>query len=82
MNKIRILLFATLRQQAGTKAIDLEVPDGTNVRAIKEQLGREFPALRDSMGTVLTAVNREFAFEDAVIPANGEVALFPPVSGG
>ena len=32
--------------------------------------------------TVVVAINREFAFDDALIPAGGEVALFPPVSGG
>ena len=82
MNRIRILLFATLRQRAGAKAIEIELPDQANVHALKEQVGREFPALRESMETVVTAINREFAFEDALIPANGEIALFPPVSGG
>jgi len=32
--------------------------------------------------TVVVSINREFAFDEAVIPANGEIALFPPVSGG
>jgi molybdopterin converting factor small subunit len=38
--------------------------------------------LTESLKTVVVAINREFAFDDALIPAGGEVALFPPVSGG
>jgi molybdopterin converting factor small subunit len=28
------------------------------------------------------SINREFAFDDSVVPENAEVAMFPPVSGG
>jgi molybdopterin converting factor small subunit len=31
---------------------------------------------------VLISVNQEYAFDEAIIPADAEVALFPPVSGG
>jgi molybdopterin converting factor subunit 1 len=82
MSSVRVLLFATLRQLAGAKAIEIEIPDGMNVGAFKEKVGRDFPALKPSMGTVLIAINREFAFDDAIVPAGGEIALFPPVSGG
>ena len=76
------MFFATLRQRAGTKALDVDIPEGMDVRGLKEQLSRDFPDLRESMTTVVIAINREFAFEEAIIPAGGEVALFPPVSGG
>jgi molybdopterin converting factor subunit 1 len=82
MNRIKVMFFATLRQRAGTKALDVDIPEGMDVRGLKEQLSRDFPDLRESMTTVVIAINREFAFEEAIIPAGGEVALFPPVSGG
>ncbi len=82
MSKVKVLLFATLRQLAGTKAIEVEIPEGTDVRALKEQLSREHPALKESLTRVLVAINREYAFDDAIVPANSEVGLFPPVSGG
>jgi molybdopterin converting factor small subunit len=34
------------------------------------------------MASVLFTINREYAFDDALVPPNAEVALFPPVSGG
>ena len=77
-----MLFFATLRQRAGTKEIELEVPEALDVRGLRQRLADEFPDLQSSLGTVLVSINREYAFEEAVIPLNAEVALFPPVSGG
>jgi molybdopterin synthase catalytic subunit len=82
MNKIRILFFATLRERAGMKLLELEVPPGMTVHALKEKLAGDFPDLRESMGTVLVSINKEFSLDEAVIPPQAEVALFPPVSGG
>jgi molybdopterin converting factor subunit 1 len=82
MNKIKLLFFATLRQRAGMKSIELDIPEDMDVGGLKEHISQAYPALQESMRTVLIAINREYAFEDAVIPAGGEVALFPPVSGG
>ena len=82
MNKIRVLFFATLRQAAGMKTLDLEIPDQLSVRDLLEMLGRDYPSLKEPLKTVVVAINREFAFEDALIPAGSDVGLFPPVSGG
>ena len=82
MNKVKVLLFATLRDRAGFKELELSIPDGLDVRGFKDQLGRDYPNLKVSLETALISVNRQYAFDDDVIPTNGEVALFPPVSGG
>jgi molybdopterin converting factor subunit 1 len=82
MNRIRVLFFATLRQRAGRKSLDLEIPEEMNVQGLRDQLSRDYPALREPLETVVVAINREFAFDNAVIPPEGEVAFFPPVSGG
>jgi molybdopterin converting factor small subunit len=34
------------------------------------------------MKSVLTTIDREYAFDEAVIPSSAEIAMFPPVSGG
>ena len=77
-----MLFFATLRQRVGTKEIQLEVPEALDVRGLRQRLAGEFPNLQSSLGTVLVSINREYAFEEALIPLNAEIALFPPVSGG
>ena len=82
MNKIKILFFANLRDRAGTRAMDLEIPEGMTVQGLKDHIARKFPALQESMKSVLITINREYAFDEAVIPQNAELAMFPPVSGG
>jgi len=82
MNKVKVLLFATLRDRAGAKELDLSVPDGLDVKGLKDQLGREYPNLKIPLETAVISINRQYAFDEDIIPANGEVALFPPVSGG
>ncbi len=82
MSKIRLLFFATLRDRAGTKTAEMEVPPGTTVGQLKDRIAQEYPGLGPSLHTALIAVNREYAAEDLVLPGDADVALFPPVSGG
>ncbi len=82
MNRVKILFFASLRDKAGAKQIELTLADDANVRDLKDQLGSEYPNLKQSLATVLVAINREYAFDGNRIPAGAEIGLFPPVSGG
>ncbi|MFL7868049.1 MAG: molybdopterin converting factor subunit 1 [Anaerolineales bacterium] len=82
MNKIKVLFFATLRDRAGTKSLDIEISEETTVKGLKDRITREFPSLEQSMESVVISINREFAFDESIVPANAEVAMFPPVSGG
>jgi molybdopterin converting factor subunit 1 len=82
MNRIKLLFFATLRDRAGTRSVELDIPTDLTVQGLKEKIAIEYPNLRESMSSVLITINREYAFNDAVIPQNAELAMFPPVSGG
>ncbi len=82
MNKMRVQLFASLRDAAGARSIDLEMPTGATVADLKTVLFTGYPALARWQDTVKVAVAREYAEDDQVIPANAEIALIPPVSGG
>jgi molybdopterin converting factor subunit 1 len=82
MNRVKLLFFATLRDRAGTKALELDVPSGLTVQGLKEKLAQEYPNLKESMKSVLITINREYAFDEAIIPPDAELAMFPPVSGG
>lgn len=79
---VKILFFATLRDRAGTKSLEIEIPEGTTVQGLKNQIARDYPNLKQSMQAVLISINREYAFDDAIVADNAEVAMFPPVSGG
>ena len=82
MNRIKLLFFATIRDKAGTKSMDLDIPNEMTVKQLKEQLASEYPNLKDSLKAILISVNQEYVFDEASIPSNAEVALVPPVSGG
>jgi molybdopterin converting factor subunit 1 len=82
MNRIKLLFFATIRDRAGTKSMELDVPMDLTVEGLKQMISEEYPNLKDSMKSVLITINREYAFDEAVIPQNAEMAMFPPVSGG
>jgi molybdopterin converting factor subunit 1 len=80
--RVKLLFFATLRDRAGMKSLELEIPEGMTVQELKQRISADYPNLKQSMETVLISVNKEYAFDEAVLPPNAEVAMFPPVSGG
>jgi molybdopterin converting factor subunit 1 len=82
MNHIKLLFFATIRDRMGVRSLEMDIPVDMNVQGLKEKLSKDYPALKESMKSVLISINQEYSFDDAVIPLNAEIALFPPVSGG
>ena len=82
MNRIKLLFFATIRDRAGTKSMELDVPENLTVQGLKDKIAEEYPNLKDSMKSVLITIDREYAFDEAIIPQGAEMAMFPPVSGG
>lgn len=82
MNNIKLMFFATLRDRAGTKSAEMQIPEDMTVAGLKDRIAEIYPNLKPALESALIAVNREYADEEALLPANAEVAFFPPVSGG
>ena len=82
MNHIKLLFFATIRDRAGTKSLEIDIPADMTILGLKDKLSTDYPNLKDSMKSVLITINREYAFDEAVVPANAEIGRFQPVSGG
>lgn len=81
--KLNVLLFATLKDRAGTNRLVLELPDETaTVARVKDVIASDYPALAPSMPSAVGAINQEFAEMSDIIREGDEVAFFPPVSGG
>jgi molybdopterin converting factor subunit 1 len=80
--RVKILFFANLRELVGVKEISMDLVEGTRVDEVKSILCQEYPNLKRAMESILVAVNKEYAFDEEVVPAGAEVAFFPPVSGG
>jgi molybdopterin converting factor subunit 1 len=79
---IRVLLFASLADLAGTREINLSSGGFTDVDSIFKKLAGDFPSLQARRSSVLVALNSEFATLDSPVKDGDEVAFFPPVSGG
>ncbi len=62
--------------------MEMDIPADMIILQLKEKLGADYPNLKESMKSVLITINREYAFDEAIVPAGAEIALFPPVSGG
>ncbi|MDQ6778940.1 MAG: molybdopterin converting factor subunit 1 [Actinomycetota bacterium] len=75
--KVRIRLFAGLRERAGASEVELDLPEQARVRDALDQLR----AITSDVPVVM-AVNQEYADEEAILRAGDELALIPPVSGG
>jgi MoaE-MoaD fusion protein len=75
--RVRVRLFAGLRERAGAARRELELEDGATVADVwaKLDLGNEPEGL-------LYAVGREYAERDRALVDGDEVAVIPPVSGG
>lgn len=80
---LKILLFASLREQAGESELKIEPPRGGRVRDVYAHLLQSFPGLPPDPDRVLAAVNECHVDDwDAAVSDGDEVAFFPPVSGG
>lgn len=82
MNHIKLLFFATIRDRAGNKSLEMDIPLDMTIQGLKDKLASDIPTLKDSMKSVLVTINREYAFDEAIVPADAEIGMFPPVSGG
>jgi molybdopterin converting factor subunit 1 len=80
--KIRVKCFAAAREIVGTGELVVELPEGSTLTQLLEQVRRLFPRLEGLAGSLLFSVNREYAPFDKKLAAGDEVALIPPVSGG
>jgi molybdopterin synthase catalytic subunit len=80
--RIRVRLFATQRELAGTREVGLDVPDGATVADAWDALVGRFPALGPGRDFVRFARNGAYADETTGLHDGDEVAMIPPVSGG
>jgi molybdopterin converting factor subunit 1 len=80
---ITVLLFATLKDYAGTNSLSLMLPrEQATLSDLRNALAAEHPPLAELLQSAVAAINEEFAFAGDPIHDGDKVAFFPPVSGG
>ena len=88
--KVKILYFASLREQLGRASEEFELPaDVSTLGGLRAHLlarGGAWQAALAEGRPVRTAVNQDMvpaaAMDAAIITAGDEIAFFPPVTGG
>lgn len=80
--KVKVRLFAALREATGKTQAALELPPAAKVQDLMDLMASQYPALRSQMGFVRAAVNRQYASLQTELRDGDEVALVPPVGGG
>ena len=81
---IKVLLFANLRELAGTNQLEI---DSSNVHSVRElilRLNEIHPALEQVLDdeSAMISINQKYAAWEAVLADGDEVGILPPVSGG
>jgi len=75
--RVAVRLFAGLRELAGTRALELDLPSGAVAADVWPALD-----LGQEPAGLLVAINRSYSERETVLADGDEVALIPPVSGG
>ena len=84
--RIKVLYFAGLREQIGSRGEELDVPPGVTtvagLRALLQSRGGAWESALAQGRAVRIAVNQEMAAPATPVRPGDEVAFFPPVTGG
>jgi molybdopterin converting factor subunit 1 len=80
--RVRVRLFASLREAAGRDEMVLDLPEGATAEAAWARLAQAHPVLAPRRGNLAVAVNRAYQRFDAALADGDEVVFIPPISGG
>ena len=81
-DKIKVRLFANLRELVGEREITITVPGGITVSNLNNEILKKYPQLKSFSNKFVTSVNCKITTGDTIITSSDEIALLPPVSGG
>ncbi len=81
-DKIKVKLFAILRERVGESEITITVPTGVTVNYLNSEILKKYPQLKSFRNKFVTSVNWKVTTGNTIISSKDEIALLPPVSGG
>lgn len=80
--KVHILAFASAREALGADEVELELPAGSDLDALRESLSSSRPGFDALWPRLAIAVDGRLVHGNAELLDGQEIALLPPVSGG
>jgi molybdopterin synthase sulfur carrier subunit len=81
--KVHVRYFASIREVLGPTET-VELPDGSTLAALRDELISRSDAHAQALGRgrALRAALNQVMADESVVVQGGEVAFFPPVTGG
>lgn len=79
---IRVRLYAEARERAGAETVEVRIARDATIGDLATALAAAVPTLHPLSRHLLFAVGTDYVPKDSLVPADGEVVAFPPVSGG
>jgi len=80
--RVCCILFAAVREAAGTQRLVLSLPSGCRVADARRELAQRLPQAASLLQCARFAVDGEYVAENTVLARDVELAVIPPVSGG
>ncbi len=80
--KARVQFYAQLRDLAGIREQDVDLPEGATVRDLLDQIYVQHPSLRAHDKSILIGAGVEFVDRNYQLKSGEAIALMPPVQGG
>ena len=80
--RVKVKLFAILRERAGASELVIHLRPGATVADAAETLVEKFPDIGSLLPRIAFAVNQTYAKRETTLSEGDELALIPPVSGG
>ncbi len=79
---IRVQFWSYFKELTGSATATEELPDGSTVGDLLQQLHTRHPKLAALQNATLIAVGVDYQGRSHVLREGDEVSLFPPVQGG
>ena len=80
--RVRVRLFASLREAVGRSEVELDLTDGSTAEDAWQSLAGKYAGLAPRRARLTAAVNRRYAPFDTPLREGDELVFVPPVSGG
>jgi molybdopterin converting factor subunit 1 len=80
--RIHLLYFASFREAVGREEEELDMPTGSRVADLWQELTRRIPHFQRFNRMPPASLNRQYVEAETALSEGDEVAFLPPVAGG
>lgn len=79
--ELKVILFGIAKDIVGNSKLNLKLPEGASVKALKDHLIVDYPEM-GKLKSIAFAVDTDYVDDNYQLRDNEEIVIIPPVSGG